>query len=190
MKIYDLSQEFFSSKVFPGDPAPQMEPALKITDGAPCNLTKITMGSHNGTHMDAPRHFYANGRTIDKLDLQKCVGNCKLVTMSGELSAENIEHTLNDGTKKLLIKGDIVITLEAAKKMTEMGLEFLGVEGLTVGPQEAPMAVHLELLGAEIVILEGAVMTDVPNGEYFLSSLPIKYGGIDGAQCRPILIKF
>ena len=188
MKIYDISQEFFTSRVFPGDPAPVKSTVSSIADGAVCNLTAITCGSHNGTHMDAPKHFCAGGKAIDEIDLERCVGKCKLIELSGKITAEDIADALDDGTVRLLIKGDIEITLDGAKKMTELGLMFLGVEGLTVGPMSGPMAVHLELLGHEVAILEGCVMAEVPTGDYFLAAQPIKYGGIDGAPVRPLLI--
>lgn len=66
----------------------------------------------------------------------------------------------------------------------------LGVEGLTVGPMKNPMPVHLELLGHEVVILESTLMGEVLEGSYFLVSAPVKYGGIDGAQARPLLLDF
>ncbi|MBQ8597845.1 MAG: cyclase, partial [Lachnospiraceae bacterium] len=60
----------------------------------------------------------------------------------------------------------------------------------TVGPEDGPMAVHLELLGKEVVLLEGIRLSEVPEGKYFLNTAPIKLGGIDGAPCRSILISF
>ena len=90
MKIYDLSQEVFSSRVFPGDPSPRRRPVSSMEEGKACNLTEVTMGTHNSTHMDAPRHFYKDGRTIDQLDLQKCVGPCKVIAHSGKLLPETV----------------------------------------------------------------------------------------------------
>lgn len=190
MKIYDLSRELFSAPVFPGDPAPERRPAARMEEGSPCNLTEIALGSHSGTHMDAPKHFYRDGRPIDQLDLSKCVGPCRMVSASGKLSPAWVEKAMEGGVKRLLIRGGIEITLEAAQKMTELGLLFLGVEGMTVGPMNDPGPVHLELLGHEVVILESAVMENVPEGVYFLVSAPVKYGGVDGAQVRPLLLDF
>ena len=68
MKIHDISQEVFSCKVFPGDPAPERQVMLRIPDGAVCNLTAFRMCAHNGTHVDAPFHFLNDGRTIDRVD--------------------------------------------------------------------------------------------------------------------------
>lgn len=189
MKIYDLSKELFSARVFPGDPEPSHRPAA-CPEESLFRLTELFLGSHSGTHMDAPRHVYREGRAIDRLDLSKCVGPCRVVCAQGRLSPEWVERTLADGTRRLLIRGEIEITLEAARRMTELGLWFLGVEGMTVGPADDPGPVHLELLGRETVILESAVLDGVPEGDYFLVSAPIKYGGLDGAQARPLLLDF
>ena len=100
MKIYDISKEVFSSTVFPGDPEPQAVPLAQIGAGSPCALT----------HMDAPSHFVPGGRTIDQLDLGKCVGPCLVAEAAGPLSPQWVEAALAGGVTRLLIKGDIEVT--------------------------------------------------------------------------------
>ena len=104
------------------------------------------------------------------MDLEKCVGPCKVIQHHGLLTAEDAAAALADGTKRLLIRGEIEITVEAAEVFAKEELWFLGVEGMTVGNKETGPFVHRALLGAEIALLESAVMTDVPAGNYFLSS--------------------
>lgn len=189
MKIYDLSKELFSAAVYPGDPAPSKTPFFEISESCPCNVTVLSMGSHNGTHMDAPKHFVAGAKDIAEVALEKCVGPCKVVCHSGLLTAEAAADFLADGTKRLLIRGEIEITVEAAALFAEKGLWFLGVEGMTVGGKTTGQQVHQALLGGEIALLESAVMTDVPAGAYFLSCAPLKMQGLDGSPCRPLLIE-
>ena len=188
MKIYDISKEVFSSTVFPGDPEPQAVPLAQIGVDSPCALTQVTLGSHTGTHMDAPSHFVPGGRTIDQLDLAKCVGPCLVAEAAGPLSPQWVEAALAGGVTRLLIKGDIEVTPQAAEKMAELGLGFLGVEHFTVGSEETGVQVHRILLGAEIALLEACTLKEVPAGEYLLVSPPLKYGGLDGAQARPLLL--
>ncbi len=188
MKIYDLSKELFSAAVYPGDPAPTKTPFYTIGAEKPCNLTVLTLGSHNGTHMDAPLHFIPNGRDMANVELKKCVGPCTVVEHSGLFGKRDAETALAAGTKRLLIKGEIELTVEGAKALAEGGLWFLGVEHTTVGTHETSPFVHRALLSAEIVLLESAVLRDVPAGEYFLSSAPLKMAGLDGSPCRPLLI--
>lgn len=188
-EIYDIGKELFSTPVYPGDPAPKKTPFLEIEKGDDCNLTVITMGSHNGTHLDAPKHFCRGKGGVDTIPLKKCVGECKVVKFSGELTKEKMEALLADGTKKLLIKGDILLTPEAAEVMAERKLDLIGVEDQTVGAGEGQKTVHRTLLGAEVVILEGLVLTEVEPGSYFLAAQPLKLEGLDGSPVRPILIK-
>lgn len=189
MKLYDIAQELFQSVVFPGDPKPTYQRNMQILSGDVCNLTEINMCVHNGTHMDAPYHFYQDGKTIDQIDLEKCVGKATVVTAAGILTAEKMLEILAYSEKRLLLKGEITITPEAAQIMSKEGVKLIGVEGQTVGPLETPKEVHLILLKDEIVILEGIRLQHVPDGYYLLSAAPINLGGSDGAPCRPILIE-
>lgn len=187
-KFYDISQELFSAPVYPGDPKPEKTSFFSIEKGDSCNLTVLTMGSHSGTHLDSPRHFIKNGRDIAALPLEQVMGTCKVVEAFGELSACQIENWLNDGTKKLLIKGEIIVTPASAQAMADLGLGLLGVEGQTVGKDGTQETVHRILLGAELVILEGLRMSQVPAGTYFLAAQPLKMNGLDGSPVRPVLI--
>ncbi|MBR1567225.1 MAG: cyclase family protein, partial [Oscillospiraceae bacterium] len=74
MEIYDISQEVFGCDIFPGDPGPHRETLSSIAEGAACNLTAFDMCAHNGTHVDAPYHFYNDGKTIDQVDLDRFIG--------------------------------------------------------------------------------------------------------------------
>ena len=94
-----------------------------------------------------------------------------------------------DFEKRILIKGKAVVSAEAADVFAEEGIFLLGNESQTVGPEDAPMEVHLKLLGAEIVLLEGICLDKVPEGCYFLNAAPINLGGGDGAPCRAILVE-
>ena len=126
MKIYDLSKELFSASVFPGDPAPEKRPVMEISETCACNLTALSLGSHNGTHMDAPKHFVAGGKDMAQVALEKCVGPCKVIVHSGLFTAEDAHRALADGTKRLLIRGEIEITPEGAEALAADGLWFLG----------------------------------------------------------------
>ena len=102
MKIYDISRELFSAQVYPGDPTPSVETLLSLKKPYPDSyqLSRLTVGSHNGTHLDAPRHYYKNGLDVSEVDLYRCVGPCKVVQGKGELSPRQVEEFLQDGTKR------------------------------------------------------------------------------------------
>lgn len=196
MKIIDISQELFTCSVFPGDDGPKREVLETIQGGSICNLTGLTMCAHNGTHVDAPYHFYDDGKKIDELNLAAVVGKCYVTSANGELSAAKAEEILNkakaadeEAAKRILIGGEMFVSLEAAKVFARENILLIGNESQTVGPMEAPAAVHYELLKKEVVLLEGIRLKDVAQGVYFLNAAPINLGGSDGAPCRAILIQ-
>lgn len=188
MKFYDITRELFSAPVYPGDPEPKYERLQEMSKGAVCNLTYLKMCVHNGTHMDAPRHFLENGKSIHELPLSQVLGRCAVVEYDGVLGGDKAEE-LVAGHKKVLWKGAPVITAEAAQAFVRCGLELVGVEGMTVGSKGAPERVHKILLGAEVAILESLCLEEVEPGEYFLCAQPLKLAGCDGAPCRAVLIE-
>ena len=195
MKIYDISQELFSCIVFPGDPAPTREVLSSMEEGALYNLTSLSLCAHNGTHVDAPYHFIKDGKTVEQLSLTKTVGWAYVTHESGILIAEDAERILAkaknsnpESAKRILIGGKATVSEEAASVFAKAEIDLIGNESQTVGPEDAPMQVHLTLLGAEVVLLEGIRLDGVPEGVYLLSAAPISLAGSDGAPCRAILI--
>lgn len=197
MKIYDISQEVFGCAVYPGDPAPERQVMLSISEGKMCNLTAFNMCAHNGTHVDAPFHFINEGRTIDQVDIDRFVGYCYVASHDGDITAEDAKKIMNrakdaagdtDCYNRILVKGEATMTEEAAKVFADNKIKLFGNESQTVGPLDAPMDVHLIMLGAEIVLLEGIRLSEVPDGVYLLNAAPLNLGGSDGAPCRAILM--
>lgn len=191
--IIDISQEVFSCKVFPGDPAPASQRVLSIDNGDICNLTAFSMCAHNGTHVDAPFHFLSDGNTIEKIDLDAFVGDCYVAHHEGNVTADDAADILEKAksagaSERILIAGKATVTEEAAKVFAQDKIKLIGNESQTVGPEDAPMEVHKILLGADVVLLEGIVLKDVDEGKYFLSAAPINLEGCDGAPCRAVLV--
>ena len=191
MKIYDISQEVFSCAVYPGDPEPQKHTLSATADGSLYNLTAFYMCAHNGTHIDAPFHFLSKGRTVDQMDLSVFVGDCYVARHTGDVTAGDAQAILTRaaGAGRILIAGKAAVTAEAADVFAASGILLIGNESQTVGPEDAPMQVHLILLGRGIALLEGVVLKDVPEGRYFLSAAPLNLAGADGAPCRAILVE-
>lgn len=191
--LIDITQELFCCNVYPGDPAPERTQILSIENGDVCNLTGLSMCAHNGTHADVPNHFFRDGKTIDQMGLEPFVGECFVARMYGDVLAADAAEILErareaEAPQRILIGGKATVTEEAARVFAEAGIFLLGNESQTVGPEEAPMAVHLILLGSDCVLLEGIVLDGVKEGRYFLSAAPLNLGGCDGAPCRAYLI--
>ena len=195
MKIYDISQEVFNCQIYPGDPKPKKEIINSIEKGDLYNLTSFSMCAHNGTHIDAPFHFIKNGKTIDKLCLESFIGKAYVVEHQGIVTKEDAKRIIENARKKdieaakrILIKGNAVVSLDAAKIFASSNLFLLGNESQTVGSEDSLMAVHIELLGSNIVLLEGICLAEVPEGIYLLNAAPLNLSGSDGSPCRAILI--
>ena len=196
MKIYDVSQEVFNCQVYPGDPAPRREVLSSMANGDLYNLTAFSMCAHNGTHIDAPCHFIREGKTVNAVGLEAFVGMAYVTEHHGIVSADDAIEILrkamtqnSDAMKRILIKGPAEVSLEAATVFASSGILLLGNESQTVGPEDAPMAVHQALLGAEVILLEGIRLAEVAEGIYFLNAAPLNLSGADGAPCRAILIE-
>ena len=195
MKIYDISQEVFSCEVYPGDPTPEKKMLKSIEKGEVYNLTAFGMCAHNGTHIDAPFHFIKDGKTIDEICLEAFVGMAYVAEHQGIVTGKDAVEIIEkakmqnqEASKRVLLKGDIEISLEAAKVFASSDILLLGNEPQTIGPQNAPMAVHLVLLGANVILLEGVRLGEVSEGVYFLSAVPLNLSGADGSPCRAVLI--
>ncbi len=196
MKIYDISQEIFSCKVYPGDPSPLKETVCSMDKGELYNLTAFSMCAHNGTHIDAPYHFINHGKTVEQIPLYKVVGMAYVTEHSGIFTGDDAKSVLEkaegnhpEAVKRILIKGEATVSIEAASVFAKAGIYLIGNESQTVGPEESPMEVHKILLEREVVLLEGIRLQHVPEGVYLLSAQPISLGGSDGAPCRAVLIK-
>ena len=195
MRIYDISQEVFGCQVYPGDPVPEKKTLSSMENGDLYNLTAFSMCAHNGTHIDAPFHFIKDGKTVDEIQLESFVGFSYVVEHHGIISRENAMEIIEkakkynpEAVKRILIKGDAIVTEEAAKIFASSEIFLLGNESQTVGPENAPMTVHQILLSANVVLLEGIRLTDVSEGVYFLYAAPLNLSGADGAPCRALLI--
>lgn len=197
MKIIDISQEVLSCQVYPGDRGPKAIPERRISDGELYNLSSFEMCAHNGTHIDAPFHFLEDGKTVDELPPEKLIGWCTVLAFEGVMGREDAQGLLRKAREpgsgaagKLLFKGRAVISEAAAEVFAESGMELIGVELQSVGPEDAPMAVHKLLLEKEICLLEGIRLSQVAEGVYFLHAAPLSLAGFDGSPCRATLTTF
>jgi arylformamidase len=185
--------------VWEGDPAVSFEPAASLEQGDPANLTRLELGSHTGTHVDAPLHFLAAGAGVDQLPLEALIGPALVVDVTGvarDVRAADLD--IPAGTERLLLKTrnsrlwereefvaeHVTIAPDAAALLVERGLRLVGVDYLSVGSPET----HRILLGAGVVPLEGLDLREVEPGPYRLVALPLRLDGVDGAPARVILI--
>jgi arylformamidase len=198
MEIIDISVPIRTGMItYPGDPEVRLERVISIADGGQANISKLDLGVHTGTHVDAPRHFIDGAAGVDELSLDLLIGPCEVVAVEG-LDAEAVE-SLPGGVERLLFKtpnselwardsfSDDFLRLDepAARALVERGVRLVGVDYLSVGDEEA----HLTLLGAGVVAVEGLDLRGAEPGSYELHCLPLRLVGSDGAPARTVLIK-
>ena len=145
--------------------------------------------------IDAPFHFRKDGKTVDAISLDTFVGMAYVAEHHRIVSANDALEILEkakeqnpEAANRILIKGAAEVSSEAAKVFASSEVLLLGNESQTIGPEDAPMEVHLILLGANIVLLEGIRLAEIREGVYFLNAAPLNLSGADGSPCRAVLI--
>lgn len=189
MKYYDITQELFTSNVYPGDKAPKYSRISSMDDGAVCNITELEMNAHNGTHIDAPRHFIRDGITIDEIPLDTLIGECEVVTFDHDITPSDLETLYKTGhsMNRILCRGGFSICSEAARLLGKYGVILIGTERQSIAPDGQTRQVHVDILSQGIIAAEGLVLKDVPDGRYTLFAAPLKLGGAEGSPCRAVL---
>ncbi len=190
---------------YPGDAEFALEPMLRIAEGKVCNLSRLQMGTHTGTHVDAPWHFNDEGKRIDEVPLARLIGRAWVADLRGhtEISAQALERAqIPPTTTRLLLRTDnselwsqnqfaehyVALTPDAGKWLVEHCIDVVGLDYLSVERFGTPKPeVHLTLCGAGVIIIEGLNLSEVEEGEYELLCMPLKIAGADGAPARVAL---
>ena len=191
MKIYDISRSLQSAEVYPGDPAPKLERIKTIgEDGSVYNLTAFYACCHNATHIDAPLHFIEDGATTQEIPLERMMGKCTVISASGILTGEHMDQILPYCEENILFKGNgkAFLSASAAFALADAGINLVGTDSQSIAPPNETARAHVELRARGLVILEGLDLSEVPDGNYYLTVLPLKIEGVEGAPARAILI--
>ncbi len=205
--LYDLTLPISPSMVtWPGDPPVRVEQRVSIARGDACNVSELSMGSHTGTHLDAPYHFVEGGQRLDALPLDLLMGKAWVLDCGSRPRVDVDDLTqVPAGAQRLLLKTAnselwrrgarefrcefVTITLEAARWIVGQGVRLLGVDYLSVErPGSKDHRVHHTLLGAGLVVVEGLDLAAIEQGWYNLVCLPLKLAGGDGAPARVVAI--
>ncbi len=192
IEIIDISRDLLSSEVYPGDPDAKIQMVKKIKNGDDYNLSCIMTGLHNGTHIDAPLHFFDDGDSIDSLDLETFVGPCTVIeTPAGLLTGADVEKLFPRVCDRVLLKGKgrTFIHPSAASEIAFRGCKLLGIDSLSIEKTDSDGSAHRFLLGEGVALLEGLDLSEAREGEYFLAAQPVLIEGAEAAMCRAVLIK-
>ncbi len=208
MRTYDISLTISPSlPTWPGDPSVVLERVDKIEDGSNANVSRIEMGVHTGTHVDAPYHFLAGGKTVECLNLNLLTGRAYVLHLPdvNTITAGVLEKAqIPPRTRRVLFKTRnsnhwknqenqfqtdfVALSADGAEYLIRRGVKLVGVDYLSVAPFKDSRPTHEILLSAGVVIVEGLDLSGVTQGRYTMYCLPLKLAGSDGAPARAILI--
>src|SRR5688500_9926015 len=207
-RIYDISLPIAAGGVvYPGNPPIAIEPQQALARGDGANVSALSFGSHTATHVDAAKHFFDDGQTVDHLPLERLIGPCVGLEFDDRVMSigktELLRHDLTGGKRVLckprhsralqqqsgFAKDYTYISPEGADYLVALGVELVGVDYLSVEQfKSGHHRTHRALLEAEVVIVEGLALGEILPGKYQLICLPLKLAGLDGAPARAVLI--
>jgi arylformamidase len=189
--------------VYAGDPDVELERASSISEGGHANVSKLSLGVHTGTHVDAPVHFIEGAPGMESVSLDALCGPAVVVdgtSISGDSIDESDLEAIDipAGTERVLLKTRnselwnekeftrdfLRLDGSGARFVVARGIRTIGIDYLSIGDHEA----HRELLGAGVVPVEGLDLREIEPGSYTFVCLPLDLVGSDGAPARAILI--
>lgn len=206
-KIYDISVDIRKGMhTFPGDPRFKSR-QLKTVENDRYRLHQISLGNHTGTHVDAPAHFLEDGATVSELPLEILNGRVRVIEIHNKMKVDVPElsnlvlvddfrvlfktrNSLFWRSKKSFQRKYVYMTLGASMYLVENGIKLIGFDYLSVeeyGNTDFP--VHRYLLGNDVILVEGLNLSEVDEGDYEMSCLPLKLADMDAAPARVILRK-
>lgn len=202
--ILDISLPLHQKTItWPNNPPVEIQPLTTTKQGTVLN--KLKLGTHSGTHIDAPNHFIPNGNTVDQIPLEKMIGTCQVINIKSSISKITLSDFKTELIKprsrilfktnnsKLLESGKFnpnytSLSLEVATFLADREIWLVGIDYLSIEEyNNHNHPIHKQLLSKEIVILEGLYLDHVPKGQYHLTCLPINFYNTEAAPCRAIL---
>jgi arylformamidase len=199
-KAYDITRTLGLDVVaFPGDPAFR-KGAVEVSGAI---ISNLSLSSHTGTHIDAPRHLGPTGKTLDSYPIKRFCLDAYVLHSAATDQIPSSEVTSRDltGVQAVLFRTQnesiprssvahawVSLSVEAAASLAAQGVTLVGIDYLSIDASEdGNLPVHRTLLGADVLILEDIDLSDIPEGRYRLVCLPLRILDADGAPCRAIL---
>ena len=207
-RIIDISTPVVNGGlVYPGNPAIEIAPQQSMAKGASANVSSILFGSHTATHVDAAKHFFDDGQTVDDLPLDRLIGRAVVLEFADDvmqIGVKELEGQPIGRAKRVLLKTRNSALLEqaefarnytflapdGAELLAEKGVELVGIDYLSIEQfHSGHHRTHRALLERRIVIVEGLQLGGVAPGEYDFICLPLRLAGMDGAPARAVLLE-
>ena len=202
-RIWDISQPLTADlPVWPGDTAFASRRTWMIGDGSPVNVAAFETSTHAGTHADAPLHYHPGGQTSGQVDLTPYLGPCRVIDAraDGPVIGLDVVESLAALPSRVLFRtyerfphgawepAFTTVSAEAIAALAARGVRLIGIDSPSLDPQDSKtMDAHHAVMAADMRILEGLVLDDVPPGDYELIALPLKLMDLDSSPVRAVL---
>ena len=202
-RLWDISQPLRPSlPVWPGDTAFSSRPRWMIGEGSPVNVASFEASTHAGTHADAPLHYDPSGVGAGEVGLDAYIGPCRVIDARGcgaTLTRTFVESLPSMPPRVLFRTYDrfphdawredfTAVAADAIALLAERGVRLIGVDAPSLDPQDSKsMDAHSAVQAADMRILEGLVLDEVPPGDYELIALPLRLAGLDSSPVRAVL---
>lgn len=207
MKLYDISWPISPAMTAYKDKKTVQFDRVKTFENDAVRESVITLGSHSGTHVDAPSHFMQDGQTIEHVNLRAFIGDCTVLDLSaveGGIGKEHLEDKDIQAGDMILLKTKnsmldatapfnpnfIYLAESGANYLVERNVRAVGIDYLGIERSQPAHETHVQLFNAGIAIIEGLRLADVAAGKYFLCCLPLNVQGLEAAPARAILFCF
>lgn len=203
LRLWDISPTISAGiPVWPGDTPFEAAPTWQIQDGCPVHVSRMTMTTHLGAHTDAPSHYDPAGSSIDAVDLRPYIGPCRVIHCLGVSAVEtsHLEGKLDGTPARVLLRTYATapqgawdpafpaISPDAIRLLASRGVILVGTDAASLDPQDSKtLDAHHAVRAGRMAILEGIVLDEVPEGDYELIALPLKFAGMDASPVRAIL---
>jgi arylformamidase len=189
---------------FPDNPEIVVERVQSVEHGDACTLSRLSLGVHTGTHVDAPVHFIAGGAGVDGLPIESLVGPARVVEIRDPRAITAEELALHDFVRgervlfktansprcwesRTFVRDYVALTPSGARLLAALGVRTVGIDYLSIAAIDQGPEVHRILLTAGICIVEGLDLTYASAGACELFCLPLRIEGADGAPARVLL---
>ena len=202
-RLWDISPDVAPGfPVFPGDTAFTQRWTWKIGPSCPVNVSEITLSPHTGSHADAPLHYDDDGASIGEVPLRTYLGPCRVIHAIGRsalVRAEHLSARLNDAPPRVLLRtysrvpdgwdsAFTAIAPAAIDLLHARGVVLVGIDTPSLDPERSKtLDAHQRVRAHGMAVLEGLVLDDVPEGDYELIALPLKWRGLDASPVRAVL---
>jgi arylformamidase len=204
-KLLDVSVPLVQGVVtYPGNPAFEFQPIKRIADGGSSNVSRLVLGTHTGTHVDAPKHFIDDGASVEELPLNLLIGRARVIDIGkrGAITADDlIAAGLREDLRVLFKTPNSALwnsqqfhedyahlSDTGARYLVDQGVKVVGIDYLSIEQfQKAGSPAHKTLLSNGVIIIEGLNLSEAEPGMYEMYCLPLPVSGGDGAPARVVL---